>query len=199
MWVLSFYVVIYHNNRNDIELITDSIITEIGKCGISINHLSRKETALFLKYNYTRIFDEKEFDSLEEEQMQEWINPKHIKFYSNKYIMDDQEASVLTISDYPLKVKNGWAGEIFNIPNTKAVMHIKPIEKNKAIKRIDNCILELQTKEVLSNTVSETKQAEIHSNTMLELLNSLQSENESLLDVSVFITCYNYNNVNFLF
>ena len=45
------------------------------------------------------------------------------------------------ITDYPLKVDNAWGQFLFDIPNTKVIMKCKPVEKYKAIKRIDNSIL----------------------------------------------------------
>ena len=73
---------------------------------------------------------------------------------------------------------------MFNIPNTKVVMHIKPVEKYKAIKRIDKCIGEMETKQLMSEKASEANSAETHRESMDALLDSLQTENESLFDVN---------------
>lgn len=81
---------------------------------------------------------------------------------------------------------------MFNIPNTKVVLHVKPVDKFKAIKRIDKCIGEMETKQILSEKASEANSAETHRETMNALLDSLQTENESLLDVTLTITAYNY-------
>ena len=75
-------------------------------------------------------------------------------------------------------------------------MHINNVDKVKAIRRIDQCILEMETKELMNNTASEVNSAFIHKDTMIKLLNSLQAEDEILLDVSLSITAYNYNNDN---
>ena len=127
-----------------------------------------------------------------DEDLLSWIKPKHVEFKTNKYVIDGTEAAVLTIADYPLRVKNAWGADIFNIPNTKVVMHINPVDKFKAIKRIDKCIGEMETKEILSENASEANSAETHIETMHTLLDSLQTENESLLDVTLTITAYNY-------
>ena len=91
-------------------------------------------------------------------------------------MIDGVEASTSIITEYPLKVKNAWGSNIFNIPNTKVVMRIKPIEKYKAIKRIDQCISELETKQALSEKASENKEVSIHKETLNSLLTSLQAE-----------------------
>lgn len=99
---------------------------------------------------------------------------------------------MLAVADYPLRVKNAWGAGLFNIPNTKAVMHVKPVDKYKAIRRIDKCIGEMETKQIISDKASEANSAETHQETMNALLDSLQTENESLLDVTLTITAYNY-------
>ena len=104
----------------------------------------------------------------------------------------------MIISDYPLRAKNAWGSEIFNIPNTKVVMRIKPVDKYKAIKRIDKCISEMETKEIISEKASEENKAQIHRESMNTLLDRLQAENENLFDVSFTITAYNYlNDINY--
>ena len=106
--------------------------------------------------------------------------------------MDGTQAAVVAIADYPLRVRNAWGADVFNIPNTKVVLHVKPVDKFKAIKRIDKCIGEMETKQILSEKASEANSAETHRETMNALLDSLQTENESLLDVTLTITAYNY-------
>lgn len=124
--------------------------------------------------------------------------PNSIEFKSTRYIVDGIEASVLSIADYPLRVKNAWGANLFNIPNTKVVMHIKPVDKYKAIKRIDKCIGEMELRQVTSEQASEANTAQIHRQSMVALLDSLQAENESLLDVTMTVTAYNYlNDVNY--
>ena len=191
----NFYFVIYNAKIEELNIICDNVINEINKCGLILKHLSKKETALFLKYNYTRNFDEKEIENISDDQLIDWIIPNEVIVKSKNVIADNIDVSTIAISDYPLKVNNGWGSELFDIPNTKVVMSINPIEKYKAIKKIDNAILELQAKELLSNSTSQSKDAKIHCETMIELLEKLQSENENLFDVSLYISCYNYENI----
>ena len=153
---------------------------------------------MFLKYSFSRNFDEREVADISDELLKGWIMPKKVEFKSNKYILDGTEAAVLTIADYPLRVRNAWGADLFNIPNTKVVMHVKPVDKFKAIRRIDKCIGEMETRQILSERASETNSAETHRESLTTLLDSLQTENESLLDVTLTITAYNYlNDENF--
>lgn len=191
-YLSDFYVVIYGKNETDLEHSAIHVASNIHKCGLSSEILNQKETAIFLKYSYSRNFDEREMPSLENEGLMEWIKPKQISFKASRYEIDNLRASIFSISDFPLRVKNAWGVNIFHIPNTKVVMHIKPIEKEKAIKRIDKCISEMEVKQIMSEKASETNSAEIHEESMHKLLDRLQAENESLFDVTITITAYDY-------
>ena len=197
-YISDYYIVVYGKNELDLENLTVNVASEIGKCGIDTKILGKTETAVFLKYSFSRNFDEREVADISDELLKGWIIPKKVEFKSNKYIMDGTEAAVLTIADYPLRVRNAWGADLFNIPNTKVVMHVKPVDKFKAIKRIDKCIGEMETRQILSERASETNSAETHRESLTTLLDSLQTENESLLDVTLTITAYNYlNDENF--
>ena len=193
-----YYLVIYGRDELDVENSAVNIASEINKCGLRTKVLEKKPVAIFLKYCYFRNFDEREINDIPDDKLIEWIMPNSIEFKSNRYIVDGIEASVLSIADYPLRVKNAWGANLFNIPNTKVVMHIKPVDKYKAIKRIDKCIGEMELRQVTSEQASEANTAQIHRQSMVALLDSLQAENESLLDVTMTVTAYNYlNDVNY--
>lgn len=191
-YISDYYIVVYGKDEIDLENNAVNVATEINKCGIETKILSRRDTAVFLKYSYSRNFDEREVNAIEDNALLDWVKPKEVEFKSNRYTIDGTEAAVLTIADYPLRVKNAWGADLFNIPNTKVVMHVKPVDRYKAIKRIDRVIGEMETKQILSEKASEANSAETHRATMHALLDSLQTENESLLDVTLTVTAYNY-------
>jgi hypothetical protein len=193
-YISDYYIVLYGNNELDLENLAINVASEIGKCGLDTKLLNQKEVAVFLKYSYLRNFDEREVKNIPETELLSWVKPKTVEFKSNKYVIDGVEASVLAVADYPLRVKNAWGADLFNIPNTKVVMHVKPVDKYKAIRRIDKCIGEMETKQILSENASEANSAETHRETMHALLDSLQTENEALLDSTLTITAYNYLN-----
>lgn len=197
-YISDYYIVLYGRIELDLENAAVNVSSEINKCGLSTKLLGKRETAVFLKYSHSRCFDEREASCLSDEELLEWVKPKEIAFKANKYMIDGVEASILAVADYPLRVKNAWGAELFNIPNTKVVMHVKPVEKYKAIRRIDKCISDMETKQIMSEKASEANSAEIHKETMDALLDSLQAENESLFDVTLTVTAYNYlNNANY--
>lgn len=187
-----YYIIIYGRNELDLDSMAVNVASEIMKCGLNTQLLGLRDTAVFLKYSYSRNFDEREIKDLKDDELLAWVKPKEIVFHANRYKVDGTEAAVLAVSDYPLRVKNAWGAELFNIPNTKVVMHIKPVDKFKAIRRIDKCIGEMETKRIIADKASEANSAQTHRATMDELLNALQTENESLFDVTVTVTAYNY-------
>ncbi len=191
-YLSDYYIVVYGKNEMDLENTALNVASDINKCGLDTKLLNQKETAVFLKYSFSRNFDEREIYQINDEDLLDWVKPQNIEFKSNRYIIDKIEASILAVADYPLRVRNAWGSELFNIPDTKVVMHMKPVEKYKAIKRIDKCISEMQTQQILSEKASEANSAEIHQDTMYALLESLQSENEYLYDVTLTITAYRY-------
>lgn len=191
-YLSDYYIVVYGRNELDLENTTINVASEINKCGLNTKLLGRRETAIFLKYSFSRNFDEREIKEIEDNQLIAWVKPKKVEFRANSYTVDGTQAAVFAIADYPLRVRNAWGADVFNIPNTKVVLHVKPVDKFKAIKRIDKCIGEMETKQILSEKASEANSAETHRETMNALLDSLQTENESLLDVTLTITAYNY-------
>ena len=191
-YLSDYYIVVYGRNELDLESTAINIAGEVGKSGLSAKLLGMREAAVFLKYSFSRNFDEREEKDIADEDLLAWVKPKSVVFHGSKYEIDGTEASVLAVADYPLRVKNAWGAKLFNIPNTKVVMHVKPVDKYKAIKRIDKCIGEMATKQIIADKASEANSAETHEETMNALLDSLQTENESLLDVTLTITAYNY-------
>ena len=193
-YLSDYYIILYGRNEIDLENTAVNIANEIAKCGIGTQLLGLRDTAVFLKYSFSRNFDEREIKDLKDEELLAWVKPKEVVFHANRYKVDGTEAAVLAVSEYPLRVKNAWGSELFNIPNTKVVMHIKPVDKTKAIRRIDKCIGEMETKRIISEKASEANSAVTHRQTMDALLNALQTENESMFDVTLTVTAYNYTN-----
>ncbi len=152
-YLSDYYIVVYGRNELDIESTAINIAGEVAKSGLSTKLLGMRDTAVFLKYSYSREFDEREVRDIADGDLLAWIKPKEVVFSGR---------------------------------------HVRPVDKYKAIRRIDKCIGEMETKQIVSDKASEANSAETHRETMDTLLDSLQTENESLLDVTLTITAYNY-------
>lgn len=114
--------------------------------------------------------------------------PNEVTFRLTNTLQDGLQLSHFVVTGYPLKVPNAWGEELFDLPNTKVVMKLKPVEKSKALKRIDNAIMELSTqaKGKASKIIDKTT----HVETLSALLARLQNDNEVLFDTTFIITAY---------
>ena len=92
----------YGRNELDLESTAINIAGEVGKSGLSTKLLGQREAAVFLKYSFSRNFDEREEKDIADEDLLAWVKPKEVVFHGNRYVIDGTEASVLTVADYPL-------------------------------------------------------------------------------------------------
>lgn len=190
------YLVLYSQTRQTLEALSDAILPTLSDvCGLSARRLTQSQTAVFLKYCFTRDFDEREIKSIPPENYLDYIRPHDVQFRLADHTIDGKYSFTYAISDYPLAVGNAWGANLFDIPNTKAVLNIRPVDREKAIKRIDRTIVEIGTRE--NNTkASEMIAQDTHISTMGALLQSLQNENEGLFDCTLTITGYNNDGEN---
>ena len=185
-----FYIVLYSATEQTLSALAGNALSVLHACSLDVAQLNGKECAVFLKYCYTRDFDERDAEDVPPEKYSEYIRPSEVKFNIVDYTQDGKYAFNYAISDYPLSVGNAWGAGIFGIDNTRVVMNIRPIERDKAIKRIDKTIVEIGTRQA-GNKASELIAQDTHISTMGSLLQSLQNENEALFDCSIVITGYN--------
>jgi len=183
-----YYLVIYDNERDMLLRQIDYARSSLDNAGLAADLLSKQDVAVFFKYCYTRNFDERGVEDAE--NLSDYVKPDSIKFTQSSCMVDDVYSFTFAISDYPLVVGNAWGANLFNINNTKVVLTIKPVEKDKAVKRIDKAVVELETRRG-SGKISEAIGQETHVETMSNLAQALQNENEMLFDCTLTVTAYN--------
>lgn len=186
-----YYIVIYESNIDLLLRQVDVMRSGLDRAGLSAEMLQAKDVAVFFKYCYSRDFDEREIEDVKIEDYADYIKPDKMKFTSGACICDDKYTFTCAVSDYPLMVGNAWGAGIFNIDNTKVVLTIKPVEKGKAVRRIDRAVVELGTRRG-SGKLSEAITKETHIQTMGNLAQSLQNENELLFDCTLTVTGFNH-------
>lgn len=187
-----YYLVFYSETPQSLETLLDGVGGYLSACGLHPRLLGAKDVAVFLKYCYTRDFDEREIESVAPDKYLEYIRPQSVKFNFADFKTDGKLAFTYAIADYPISVGNAWGADIFNIENTKTVMNIRPVDRYKATKRIDKTIVEIGTRENTAKA-SELIAQDTHLSTMGALLQSLQNENEMLFDCVLTVTGYNNN------
>ncbi|MDR1059751.1 MAG: ATP-binding protein [Clostridiales bacterium] len=164
----------------------------MGNADMDCRILSEGELAVFLKYNYTVDFDEREIARIPKEAYMDWILPKKIEFAGRTVKYDDLITHTLLLTDYPMEVPNAWGHLLFNTLSTRVVMKMKPVDRYKSVRRIDRAIDELRTRENATGKTSRRLELSSHIDTLSELLVLLQGDNEKLFDVNVFVTIYDY-------
>ncbi len=190
----AYYLVVYDENPAVIAEILNTAVFKFEEKTMACHRLDDRELAVFMKYNYTNDFDEREIDYYEPDEYLNYITPDTVEFKMGKMIVDGREATVYSVREYPLTVKNAWGFRIFNIEGTKVTMNMIPIEKNKAVKRIDRALQELLAKQNNTFRASDIIDSQTHIETLVELLTLLQNDNETLFEVNIHITVYHDGN-----
>ncbi|PKK95832.1 MAG: hypothetical protein CVV59_01705 [Tenericutes bacterium HGW-Tenericutes-4] len=186
-----FYLVVYDADKVGLQNTVEGISNYLATSSIPIytKVLMDKQLAVFLKANYTKDFDERELEGMPMDKVIDWTMPKNVTFKVGHTLIDKKSYRTFNITDYPISVRNAWAYAMFSLPNTKAVVNIKPILKFEAEKMIDKALIEMETKTFYSAKTSTRIENETHLSTLRELLVELKTGNENLFDINIFLTC----------
>ena len=185
-----YYLVVYDHNKAVIDEILNDAVVTFQNIGMASHILDTKELALFLKYNYTPNFNEKDLDVIADEELMSWVCPHTVEFKPRSSVIDGEESFTFTVKNFPISVINAWGYKIFNIPNTKIVMNLSPYEKQKAVKMIDRSVQELAAQTEYSYKASSLIDKQTHIETLIEVLRMLQNDNETLFGVTLHITLF---------
>lgn len=155
--------------------------------GITNHVLSNKELLTFIRYSNHEDFDEREDVPIQE--YGKHILPPSVRFKTGNMTQGGETITHFVINRYPSEVGNCWASALFAIPNTKVVMRMTAVEKGKALRRLDNSILEVQEKQGKGKTSAQMQQ-DTHVDSLMELLADLQSDTQKLFDTEIIISVY---------
>lgn len=170
-----YYLCLVSRSKSDAESTLDRAKSILDLGGLPAKRLGGEELDSFISAG---------FDPYGEK-----IGIDDVKFSLMRAKQNGKSLSHIVLNDYPLKVNNGWGEGLFDMENTKVVMRIKPVEKAKAVKRIDGAILEIQTG-TGSYKASDALDKELHLDSLQDLLEGVQNENETLFDTTVIIAVY---------
>ena len=187
-----YYMVFFHKDKDMLYSQAANMVQTMSVEGIECKILDEKELAVFLKYNYTLAFEEREIDLIPKDQYMDWILPKKIKMTSRHVQYDDIVTHNFRVTGYPTVVGNAWGCNLFSRPDTKVVMKMQMVDRYKGIKQIDRAIDELREQGNSTGKTSKLMELQTHVDTLAEVLALLQSDNETLLDVNIFVTAYDY-------
>ncbi|MCQ2399311.1 MAG: DUF87 domain-containing protein, partial [Clostridia bacterium] len=185
-----YYLVVYDANKEVINEILTAAVSSFQETGMTSHILNDKELGIFLKYNYTDKFEERDADMLSLEEFMQWVIPHEINFKTLTETVDGEESMTFTVKNFPLAVANAWGYRLFNIPNTKVVMNLEPYEKQKAVRMLDRSLQELASQSDQSFKVSSILDKQTHIQTLVDLLRMLQNDNETLFKVTLHFTVF---------
>ncbi len=192
VYVPFYYLLFFHKDKDMLMSQAENMLQTMNSDDMECHILDEKELAVFLKYNYTINFDEREVYSLSKDQYMDWILPKEIKFTSRTVQYDDLITHTFRVTDYPTIVSNAWGCNLFGRPSTRAVMKMRMVDRYKGIRQIDRAIDELREQANSTGKTSRLMELQTHVDTLAEVLAMLQSDNETLLDINVYLTAYDY-------
>ena len=192
VYVPFYYLLFFHKDKDMLMSQAENMLQTMNSDDMECHILDEKELAVFLKYNYTMNFDEREVYSLSKDQYMDWILPKEIKFTSRTVQYDDLITHTFRVTDYPTIVSNAWGCNLFGRPSTRAVMKMRMVDHYKGIRQIDRAIDELREQANSTGKTSRLMELQTHVDTLAEVLAMLQSDNETLLDINVYLTAYDY-------
>ncbi len=188
-----YYLVFHNGSRKELAGSMYRATSILQNAGVGARVLNQRECVAFIRYSTDSNFDERVLTRAK--NYRAFFAPKELKFGFTSTAQDGQTLTHFVLNNYPLRVGNGWGEGLFDLPNTKVVMKIKPVEKYKAVRRIDNAILELQTQN-MKNRASDEIEKDTHLQSLQDLLVNLQNENDVLFDVTVVITAYDEKGKN---
>lgn len=186
-----FFMVIYDKDTEALDTTTEGVMHALQSSvtPIKCSQLSGYQLAVFLKSTYTKEFDERDVKFMLPEDYKDWISPKSIQFRMGSVVIDGETYKQFSIADYPLRVGNAWAYNLFGIDRTRVVVNVRPIPKLDSERQIDKSLVEMENK--MDKTYKSSTQIELdtHMDTLRGLLSDLKNNNEQLFDVNMHITC----------
>ena len=186
------YIVFFGKDKKGLLGQAHEMVSSMAQADMDCHILGEKELVIFLKYNYGFKFDEREAYRLSRDQYLDWILPNKIEFTTRQIKYDGLITHTLRVKDYPTVVSNAWGCELFNLPGTRAIMKIKPVERYKSVKQIDRALEEVRSQYGETGKASKSMELETHFETLTRVLAMLQGDNETLFEVNVFVTIYDY-------
>ncbi len=192
VYVPFHYLVFCNEDKSQLLRQAEDTINAFGNHEINCEILKGADLAVFLKYNFTQNFNERDVKQLTPDQYMDWIVPKNLEFTGRTVKIDGLITHNLRLTDYPVIVPNAWGATLFNTLSTKVVLKMTPRDRYRSVREIDRAIDELREQGSNTGRTSKLMELSSHVETLQELLRMLQGDNEVLFDVNTYITVFDY-------
>ncbi len=185
-----YYVVLFESDKRQLEVQIGSAMDALRSGEMECRRLNDKELAVFLKYTNELDFDEHEIDKLAPEHYAAWAMPQTLDMHVRSIEVNHIMTHNMRIVSYPNLVDDAWLATVMSMPSTKVVVKCRPMEHAKAVRNLDRSLQELRGQLMATNVDSKVIELQTHIETLSELLQTLQGENEILLETNIYITAY---------
>ena len=185
-----YYLVLFDGDRRQLNNQIETAMSTLHAAEMSPKRLGDKELAVFLKYTNQLDFDERDIEHVAPEDYALWAMPQTLDIKARTVEVNHIVTHNMRIVSYPNAVGDAWLASVMSMPSTKVVVKCRPMERNKAIRGIDRSLQELRAQ--YRATGLDSRRIEIQNNidSLGQLLATLQQDNESLLEVNVYVTAY---------
>ena len=185
-----YYLVIYDSDTTQLTNTVNTALDSLKAGEINGRRLFDRDLAIFLKYTNSIDFDERDIEKLAPDQYVAWAMPESVEINHKYARINGVVAHTMKVVNYPSLVGDAWMASMMSIPCTKVMVKCRPLDKNKSISVIDRSLQELRVQYYSTNVDSKRIEYQTHIESLQLLLSTLQSDSESLLEVSVYITAY---------
>ena len=185
-----YYLVLYDSDRKQLHNQVKSALSSLKQAELTVKKLEDKELAVFLKYTNQIDFDEDEINQIDREDYVMWAMPDEVKFNMRTVEVNNILTHNMRVISFPMLASDAWLASMMSIPATKVMVKCKPLDRIKALKGIDRSLSELRAQYRSTGLESKAIELRNHIDSLSELLAMLQNENETLLNVNVYVSMY---------
>jgi len=176
----SYYLALLGYDKNLVDEKLNDAISLLKTEGIEAKRLNEHELNCFITRGFGKDIDPRE--EIDD------FNPIKAVFRPFSSTINSKQVTNLIITKYPMNVPNAWGERLFSLQNTKVTMRLKPVEKSKATRRVDNSILEIESREY--GKESKQIESDYHLDSLHDLLEDISQGNETLFDTVAIISIY---------
>ncbi len=185
-----YYLVLFESDKRQLSSQIDMAIATLTAAEMQPKRLDDKELAVFLRYTNELDFDEHDIENIAPEDYAHWAMPQTVDFKARTVEVNHIITHNMRLVAYPTVVGDAWLAGVMSMPATKVIVKCRPMERGKAIRSIDRSLQELRGQYMATGVDSRRIELQEHIETLGNLLATLQQDNESLLEVNVYVTAY---------
>ena len=185
-----YYLALFESDKRQLEMQIREAEGLLRNGELSVRRLDDKGLAIFLKYSNQIDFDERDVEKIRPEDLHLWAQPDTVDIKVRRVEVNHIITHNFRVVNYPTLVGDAYLAGVMSMPGTKVVVKCRPMDRAKAIRNIDHSLQELRGQWSATGVDSKRLEIETHLSTLQELLTTLQSDSESLLECNIYITAY---------